>query len=188
MNKSGGSTIKSLLRAWAKDQHVKYGLCSSSLWAKGSSASSELVNKRHPLMFGGYVESLRPYGRVADTCKWFTLFRDPVSRLVSAYFYCKTSNDQLCGHRSLDTNHTDLVTFAEHWGNYGVRQFALSAVSCDEIDASPAVYNCSKCAPWYKQKLYLVDVQSQISNSSSSSSYEGLEIFIQLAKGLLESA
>ncbi|CAN0360985.1 unnamed protein product, partial [Scytosiphon promiscuus] len=45
--------------------------------------------------------------------------RSPVSRVVSAYFYCKQARtDQLCGGRIVDARKVDLLTFAEHWGNY----------------------------------------------------------------------
>lgn len=50
----------------------------------------------------------------------------PIERVVSAYFYCRRlKKDQLCASRVLDASSTDLLTFAKHWGNYGLRQVSF---------------------------------------------------------------
>lgn len=47
----------------------------------------------------------------------------PISRVISAYYYCKSEpSELLCGTAVLKANETDIYTFAEHWGNYGLRQ------------------------------------------------------------------
>ncbi|CAN0469810.1 unnamed protein product, partial [Scytosiphon promiscuus] len=56
-------------------------------------------------------------------CQWFTLFRHPVSRMVSAYYYCKEApSDTACASEILNARDVDLVTFAKHWGNFALRQ------------------------------------------------------------------
>lgn len=47
----------------------------------------------------------------------------PVSRVISAYFMCKAvPSEMLCGTAALNASETDIYSFAEHWGNYGLRQ------------------------------------------------------------------
>lgn len=63
----------------------------------------------------------------------------PIPRLVSAYFYCKKKpQDGLCATVALDANadDTDLYAFAEHWGDFGLRQFALAFVLPEELLAN----------------------------------------------------
>lgn len=102
----------------------------------------------------------------------------PISRLVSAYFYChKVPGDQLCGKHILDVASVDLLTFAEHWGNYGVRQFALAFVRPEDVAASKVgaeIDVCSdfspegvikkSCPAWYRLKRY-VERQSTCTRS-----------------------
>lgn len=94
-----------------------------------------------------------------------TLFRSPVSRVVSAYFYChRNPCDQLCATIVMDASEVDLVTFAEHWGNYGLRQFALASVKSEDVFHNAAVSDfCEQarghgdvCIPaWYRLKQFL---------------------------------
>ena len=57
-----------------------------------------------------------------ERCQWFTMFRDPIARVVSAYFYCKHAPiDPLCATSIMRANKVDLLTFAQHWGNFGLR-------------------------------------------------------------------
>lgn len=59
-------------------------------------------------------------------------FSSPVSRVVSAYFYCQRApHDQLCVAVVMDAAKVDLLTFAEHWGNYALRQFALASIKAE---------------------------------------------------------
>ena len=62
------------------------------------------------------------------------------ARLVSAYFYCKANgHNALCGTEALDANTVDLATFAQHWSNFGLRQFALAYVQPDAVLTSKAI-------------------------------------------------
>lgn len=85
----------------------------------------------------------------------------PIPRLVSAYFYCKkASNDQLCATGVLDAGHTDFRSFARHWSNFGLRQFAQAFLLQDDVlkgtlenDVCTSA-NPRTCPGWYKIKEY----------------------------------
>lgn len=50
------------------------------------------------------------------------MFRHPVARVVSAYFYCKKAAvDPLCATSIMRADEVDLLTFVQHWGNFGLR-------------------------------------------------------------------
>lgn len=78
--------------------------------------------------FSGYVQTLagqKKWGRAGDgPCAWTTMSREPVSRLVSALFYCKNqwSKDPLCGLHRLDAKKATLHQWADHWGNFLFRE------------------------------------------------------------------
>ena len=62
----------------------------------------------------------RRYG--GERCQGFTMFRHPISRVVSAYFYCKKApEDPLCATSVMKAKDVDLLTFVQHWGNFGLR-------------------------------------------------------------------
>lgn len=79
--------------------------------------------------FKGYTPLLagtKEWGSAGDgKCVWATMSREPISRLVSAYYYCKLrwGNDPLCGSGALDVSKSTLLEFAKHWGNYLFREF-----------------------------------------------------------------
>jgi len=67
---------------------------------------------------------------------WFTIFREPVSRLLSAYYYCgyegaRLSLDPLCGSAHFDFhdagfgNISHIRAFARFWGNFAFRELLL---------------------------------------------------------------
>ncbi|CAM9274164.1 unnamed protein product [Hapterophycus canaliculatus] len=87
------------------------------------------------------------------------MFRHPISRLVSAYFYCKQQGwDELCASMIVKAGSIDLHTFAEHWGNYAVRQFALAFVGADEVFSAEQDRGISgrpvMFPGWYRVKEY----------------------------------
>lgn len=96
------------------------------------------------------------------------MFRHPVSRLVSAYFYCKYKNrkDPLCAQEVLDLDKADLVAFAEHWSNYGLRQYVISQLSADMIASSTAARECKAafgrdlCPGWVLAKQHIDGLRS----------------------------
>lgn len=94
-----------------------------------------------------------------------TVFVSPVPRLVSAYFYCQeVPEDQLCATIAMKAGDVDLLAFAEHWGNYGLLQFALANVAPEDVLGTDVVEkSCleigdrgDECLPgWYRLKQYL---------------------------------
>eukprot|EP00903_Cladosiphon_okamuranus_P012496 g11701.t1 len=164
LNKAGGSTMKYMLQPWIDEREdMSVGLYDARQWIEGEKYAREFLAEENTLTWGAYTEGLRPHG-LSDECKWFTIFRHPIPRLVSAYFYCKKSPvDGLCASSILKANETDIYTFAEHWGNFGLRQFSLAfALPEDVIAAETESQN--RCVPqkgrkdcpgWYRLKLYL---------------------------------
>ena len=71
-----------------------------------------------------------------SSCRFFTMFRHPISRMVSAYFFCQLhEEDSACASGIVRARHVDLLTFAKHWSNFAVRQFALSFVPAEDVMA-----------------------------------------------------
>jgi len=186
LQKSGGSTVKTIINDTWKS---KSNLYDSVQWKYGESFNKGYSNNipyKWNVIEGGYVESLR--GVVTEkNCKWFTVFRDPVSRLVSAYEYCKkASKDQTCASNVHNARDLDIVSFAKHWGNYALRQFVLNMVSWDTVIdhlTSESGRNLtqeyiSESSGWYLMKLYLEDI--------GGDSGEALSDFLQPVKDLLD--
>lgn len=131
--KAGGSTVKAMLRNMWGPQYFTYG---DREWHRGDayaqSIAEDLVyGRNHSVVAGGYVESLRRSSDVGSKCKWFTVFRHPISRLVSAYYFCKVTGT--CASELVNANQVDITAFAKHWGNRALRQFVLSFVSIDDV-------------------------------------------------------
>ena len=167
LQKSGGTTVKLILRDVFPGEFKVYD---SPHWKRGSGFLQETGDRlsagnRMKVVAGGYAEALRQSVAVEKKCRWFTLFRHPISRLISAYYYCKKSpSDRACGSSVVNANNVDIVTFAKHWGNYAMRQFALSLVSVDDVlqyirtDAvSGTLPSFEKTPGWCLLKVYLDD-------------------------------
>lgn len=76
MNKSGGSSIKKLLRPWMEHNNVTQGSYDSQQWTAGMGYARGYIKMGNTITWGGYTEGLRPYGaQKAQHCKWFTMFR-----------------------------------------------------------------------------------------------------------------
>ncbi len=137
LQKSGGSTIKDILKdVWG----AKAGIYDNWRWRFGEEASldfgEQLATGKSPfnVMSGGHTEALRRSPAVDSTCRFFTMFRHPISRMVSAYFYCQVyPGDEACASEIVRAGDVDLLTFAKHWSNFAVRQFALRFVSVDDV-------------------------------------------------------
>lgn len=138
LQKCGGSTVKKMLKDSWGDRYFVYD---SMRWKFGDEFSRKFGEKLasgHPwnVMAGGYPEALRRAHDVNANCRFFTVFRHPIARLVSAYFYCQNSEkDVACASNIVRARDVDLLTFAKHWGNFAVRQFALSMVPADDVMA-----------------------------------------------------
>ncbi|CAN0014616.1 unnamed protein product, partial [Hapterophycus canaliculatus] len=88
----------------------------------------------------------------------------PISRLVSAYFYCKQrGRDELCASTIVKADNIDLHTFAEHWGNYALRQFSLAFVRADEVFAAEQKRGIPgrpvEFPGWYRVKEYFESLE-----------------------------
>lgn len=122
LQKAGGTTVKTILKRRWKEM---FRVCDTAHWLQGDDVTREAaarmkLGKPHAVAAGGYTEGLRR--DVGDSCKWFVVFRHPISRLVSAYFYCKViPNDPLCSSTIVQARTSSLQEFAEHWGNFGLR-------------------------------------------------------------------
>ena len=166
-HKSAGLAAMHLLNAWLK---VAYGrvdvwTCDNKLWDWSffgcPSALGEPTNATpsmshtFPLPRGlpsiggprmlvnGLVLPLAgaaPWARPG--CRWLTIFREPVARMVSALYYCKqlaaagqlllqhdphalVPHDPLCGEAHLNLTSATPLSFACHWGNYAFRELLL---------------------------------------------------------------
>lgn len=156
MPKAGSMTVQRILRAWIDQNNVPRGSFSHAVWADPAKAGK--VRDEHPtVVSGGYSEALRALGG-GQRCKWFTMFRHPVSRLVSAYYFCKYKwpNDQACGKGAIDLETTDIYAFAEFWSNYAMRQYIMAFFTPEQIMTSPAVQAVEESFPgWYKVGLFV---------------------------------
>lgn len=84
--------------------------------------------------------------------------------------------DPLCGHEAIDMETADIVDFAQHWGNYGLRQFVIPYISQDAITSSPAAVQCNEristdvrglsCTAWHLVKLHLEKTNPKSYHSS----------------------
>lgn len=148
MNKSGGQTVKGLLKTWLARKRISPGLYDSLEWKSGAEQAESFLSMDHTLIWGAYAEGLRQFG-VPAHCKWFTIFRHPVSRLVSAYYFCQRRFlDPLCAADVVRADEVDLLTFAQHWTNFGLRQFASAFVLPEEVMSSRLAQRCPDCPGW----------------------------------------
>lgn len=149
--------MKYVLQPWIDGNGINLGGYDSLAWRRGGAFADRFMRASRDLIWGSYVEGLRHHG--AEQCKWFTIFRHPMTRLVSAFFYCKDRPDPLCANLQRRGNVTDFQSFAEHWSNFGLRQFAMGMVMPDMVTAYPAARECvrkdTQCPGWYMLKLFL---------------------------------
>ena len=101
---------------------------------------------------------------------------------MSAYFYCKKSpGDGLCASRVFLAEDHDLLSFAEHWGNFGLRQFSLAFVPPEDMLAAEQVDKCrgdradNRCPGWYRLKLYLEGLRAAEQAGASTSESKALK-------------
>lgn len=151
LQKCGGSTIKTIVReSWGS----RFTVYDSKLWKRGDDFMQEFAQRltegnQWAVLSGGYPEALRRSPAVRGKCEWFTLFRHPVARMVSAFYYCKAvPGDIACASKVLNANNADILTFAKHWGNFALRQFALSLVPSDDVMAFALTEAAKAKLPW----------------------------------------
>lgn len=138
MRRSGGEPVKVILNTFLEKHAIKRGLYGNSAWRKGGGYARDFCNKDYVISWGAYAEALRPR-KGTQSCKWFTILRHPVARVVSAYFHCRKEGTawkehSLCAASATDPEfRADLLNFARHWGNFGLRQFALAFILPEEV-------------------------------------------------------
>ncbi|KAJ8601459.1 hypothetical protein CTAYLR_005687 [Chrysophaeum taylorii] len=133
INKSGGQTIKSVLHA----QSRQIALCSEREFRANRC--------RPPRHFRG--KSVRGWTFVGDStmallgwlggrCVVFSLFRDPVARLVSSLRYCRRSpSDHLCGTAVLDAKDATLEQWARHQRGFVFLRLVLANATRTKVEA-----------------------------------------------------
>lgn len=83
--------MKAMFSKAAKTNNIQQQAVGNPQYIKGAMARRDAENalrQGRGMMFGGYMETVRP-SESEDKCKWFTVFRHPVARVISAYFYCR---------------------------------------------------------------------------------------------------
>ena len=137
LEKSGGMTIRQIMTPTSGGKGSGPTLYYSKEWKQGDKFTSNilpLLGGKVKYLAGGYVEALRGFPTIVDKCKFFTMFRHPVARMISAYYFCKyRSSDPLCGTPAVDARKVDIVTWAKHWGNYALRQFSIDLIPVDDV-------------------------------------------------------
>ena len=152
MEGGGGATVRSIVTDHWRRNEVMFD---NVQWRRGDGYASDVMTRSHwQLLHGGCVESLRRYAD-KKRCRWFTVFRHPVARLLSAFEHCRNApQDPLCASASSATG--DLATFAEHWGNFGLMQFAMSVVSSNAVKKWAGSNNLGRgVSVWRLLKGYL---------------------------------
>ncbi|CAN0281833.1 unnamed protein product [Ectocarpus fasciculatus] len=187
--KAGGSTVRSMLYKIIK--HIipplsGYAVFDDFQWKSGQKYSEKYRRRNNTVMWGGHTEGLRRF-EAPRICKWFTTFRHPVSRVVSAYLYCqRNSRDTLCASMVLKADTTDLITFAKHWGNFGLRQMSLGFIVPEEVmaahvdDSVCTLDGENICPAWYRLKLFLqskANETAQIEGESATTVVGGSKVY-----------
>lgn len=193
MPKSGSSTVRSILTDWTTETNLTHArLTSDTLLSPEESRS--IRNGNYAVVSGGFTEAVRAMGGGGE-CRWFTVFRHPIARLVSAFYYCKHKDpsDQICGNELIDLSTASLYDFARLWSNYGMREFIMSFVSPEDVMACPAVRAAAPEVPgWYKIGLFAEELYSNTTEAGgdlrppSGLHDEAMEQFLRPAMGLLE--
>lgn len=146
-HKSAGRTIEATLgcqplkgsgfsaKGWRPPEIGKHiGVCDNETWdceRQACNISKDWDYEPSQLTriaYRGYTGTLvgsEDFGRPGDgRCVWATMAREPISRLLSAFYYCKYgwNKDPLCGNSRLEAANATIHQFAKHWGNYLFRE------------------------------------------------------------------
>lgn len=165
LKKSGGQTVKKIVHTrWGS----RYKEFDGRGWVMGEDVAAEFANtlasgNKWNMVVGGYPEALRRTEAVDHSCTFFTMFRHPVTRLVSAFYYCRSRPiDPLCGSGIVLSEDIDLVAFAKHWGNFAFFQFVTRFVIADDVNRFLLTpegghhprSDWPRFPAWYRLKLY----------------------------------
>merc|ERR1711918_218040 len=114
-------------------------------------------------------------------CTWITMFREPASRLVSAFVYCRdvSPRDPLCGVQHFNFHKQNLTDFAQHWSNFGFRELLLHPSLKDSgklaLSGETAMAATSS-RPLYQWKQEMGDAED-VHNHKGAANFKLLEHF-----------
>eukprot|EP00118_Oscarella_pearsei_P027754 m.311328 g.311328 ORF g.311328 m.311328 type:complete len:372 (+) comp65414_c0_seq1:24-1139(+) len=81
-------------------------------------------------------------------CSYFSVLREPVSRVVSSYFYCKREpSDLLCASQQLSAQKATLRAWAVHQRHYLLTQLTFNVRYCNLSREEQQQLPC-----WYRQR------------------------------------
>ena len=148
--KSGGNSMKTLLSKALRPTHRQV-LCNSKEWAKNRCANKTNFERGERVLINSAFTLGAP-DFLAGNCTWVTMAREPLARVVSAFFYCTYKNpfDQLCVRNStlmpkrrnhtqetltdaaaLDARFSEFRAFADAWREKLRLQLQLPAFAND---------------------------------------------------------
>jgi len=160
-HKSAGQTINGILSLFAKSVSWKFFACDDNmnrylyrhqnrccLDPSGHETNQALPPPR--IIVQGYSHTMEKFSFFKlDNCMWSTMFRNPMSRLISAKFYCtEQSNDALCGSRNSSFFHeSSNVEFAKYWGNFQFTNLLLHPRLAPFLSIGPSAKRIGKIHP-----------------------------------------
>lgn len=113
--KSGGTTIKDCIVEMCRDLHIPTSFIDDGNWVETFTKYEIEAGTPNRTIFRGlgpYYYSICEYVRDRP-CSYFTMVREPVSRLVSGYLSCQQSG-AACDKSSVNVS---LDAWALHWGS-----------------------------------------------------------------------
>ena len=191
MPKAGSTTTYKILESWAnKDDVVLRHV--HNLPEEKVKHMSFFQDGQYDVISSFSAPALLALG-LGTNCKWFTMFRHPAPRLVSAYLYCKSiDHDVICGKEGFDFQTGSFQEFAKFWSNFSMRQFVLAFVSTEQILSSPSVqelntkmYGLHKI-PAYTQELFTNSTRGVVGDPMTGINDVGMMRFLTPAMELLE--
>ena len=148
MHKSAGLTFVTVLSNIVHQVlHGTIWKCDQQEWSwermRCPDGGDAMASRQPRLLVKGHSLSMALTGPwMQPRCKWVTIFREPISRSISAYFYCKFERpiDPLCGHTHFDFHNRSFGEFAAFWSDFGFREMllhpALRGAAVDHFSAT----------------------------------------------------
>ncbi|XP_041472495.1 uncharacterized protein LOC121421761 [Lytechinus variegatus] len=113
--KSGGSTLKTIITNLGRKYNIQKVLIDSES-KRSIFKQYEIVGRtpRQTIFVGPSTLGICEYLKDRP-CSYITMVREPVSRLVSIYLFCKQTNATQCSPSSVNVS---LDAWALHWGSF----------------------------------------------------------------------
>ena len=158
-------------------------------WDSGESFEGKIKDK---LKFHKGKFAFGMCDTVGVPCSYFTMLRDPMTRAVSSYNYCKQAlGDELCG--VVNANKVTLRDWILHHGSLMFRQMLYRSDTC-ENDYNVTLYNLtdtenlmdpSQLPCWYKHKISMATIDDVELRQLSDYVVENLDKWFSVI-GILE--